>query len=161
MTHRFSFANRQDKLKTPKSLRDLLRTCCTAALEAEGFPYPAEIDITFTDNREIHDINSSERGIDRETDVLSFPMLEFDVPGDFSKVIKDPSGRVLLGNIVLSLEKAKSQAEEYGHSFERETAFLTVHSILHLMGYDHMEPESEREMFEKQEQILQNLGITR
>jgi len=124
--------------------------------------------VMLTDNNEIHEINLSERGIDKPTDVLSFPMLDFDEPGNLSYVEKYPQDyfnpethELLLGDIVISLEKVKSQAEEYGHSDKRELAFLVAHSCLHLFGYDHMEEEERIEMERMQNEILNMKGYTR
>lgn len=131
-------------------------------------PYEISVNILLTDDDGIHEINQAERGIDRPTDVLSFPALEFETPGDFSNITDDQSwlfdpetGELMLGDIVISLETAKRQAEEYGHSIKRELAFLCAHSLLHLSGFDHME-DNEREIMEdKQREILDRIGITR
>ena len=118
-------------------------------------------------NNEIHRINLEQRGIDRPTDVLSFPMVEYEKPGCFDGLEEDPaafhpdSGELMLGDIVISMDKAKEQAEAYGHSLEREYAFLIAHSMLHLFGYDHMEDEERAVMEEKQEEILQLVHYTR
>ncbi|SFP94569.1 probable rRNA maturation factor [Lachnospiraceae bacterium XBB1006] len=131
------------------------------------FPYEAEVEVTLVDVETIHEINLAQRQIDRPTDVLSFPMLSFEKPGDFSKLEENmdnfhpESGEALLGDIVLCIPKVKMQAEEYGHSYEREFAFLICHSMLHLFGYDHMVPSDEEVMFAKQEEIMQQLGISR
>lgn len=132
-------------------------------MEYEGCDFDAEVGVTITDNEEIRRINSEERGIDAPTDVLSFPMLYFDENGDIIDSEFDSDGKfLLLGDIVISAERARAQAEEYGHSFKREIAFLTVHSMLHLLGYDHVgDPEGERVMFKKQDEILKELGIVR
>lgn len=139
-------------------LEDTVRLSAEAALEDRGISVPSELSVTVTDNCGIQRINQSFRGIDRPTDVLSFPMYAFteeDMPP------KDGTPLVL-GDMVLSVEKAAEQAEEYGHSLRREIAFLTVHSVLHLLGYDHeRSPEAETEMFSLQEKILDELGITR
>lgn len=132
-------------------------------MEYEGCDFDAEVGVTITDNEEIRRINREERGIDAPTDVLSFPMLYFDENGDIIDSEFDSDGKfLLLGDIVISAERARAQAEEYGHSFKREIAFLTVHSMLHLLGYDHVgDPEGERVMFKKQDEILEELGIVR
>ena len=137
---------------------ELIQKAAEAALCYENFPQDAEIEVLFASLEEIREINMEQRGIDRPTDVLSFPMEEEPFEAE-----ADPStDAVLLGSMVLCLEKAKQQAEEYGHSEEREIAFLTVHSVLHLLGYDHeLGEEEEREMFAKQEEILQEMGLTR
>lgn len=136
----------------------LIQQAVEAALTYEAFPQDAEVEVLFADLEEIHAINLEQRGIDRPTDVLSFPMEE-----DPFNAEPDPTTQaVFLGSMVLCLEKAESQAEEYGHSFERELAFLTVHSILHLLGYDHELGEAEeKEMFRRQEEILNGMGLTR
>jgi len=146
----------------------VIRDVVEAALDHEKCPYEAVVEVVLTDNEGIHEMNLSTRGIDRETDVLSYPMLDFETPADFSEIDEesfdyfDPdSGELLLGDIMISCDRVKAQAEEYGHSEKRELAFLVAHSMLHLMGYDHME-DSEREiMEEKQEEILETLKIRR
>lgn len=136
-------------------------------LDYENCPYESQVELLLTNNAEIQRINNEFRGIDRPTDVLSFPMIEYDNPADFSTVEEDDSnfdpetGELILGNIVISKEKVIAQAEEYGHSVKREFAFLIAHSMLHLLGYDHMEDGERLVMEEKQRNILDNLGITR
>lgn len=136
-------------------------------LDYENCPYESQVELLLTNNAEIQRINNEFRGIDRPTDVLSFPMIEYDSPADFSTVEEDDSnfdpetGELILGNVVISKEKVIAQAEEYGHSVKREFAFLIAHSMLHLLGYDHMEDEERLVMEEKQRNILDNLGITR
>ena len=146
----------------------LAREVIIAACDAEKCPYEAEINLTFVDNERIHEINREYRQIDRPTDVLSFPMQNYETPADFSHVeecVEDnfnpDTGELLLGDIILSVNKVKEQAAIYGHSEKREFAFLILHSMLHLFGYDH-ETEQEREIMEKrQRNILDDLGITR
>ncbi len=128
------------------------------SLKFENFDTQCEVSISIVDNSEIKNINKQFRHIDKETDVLSFPQLTFE-EGEVADV--NENDEIILGDIIISIEKAISQAEEYGHGLRREIAFLTAHSMLHLMGYDHMEPEERDIMFEKQEKILGNLGITR
>ena len=128
------------------------------SLKYECFQEECEISISIVDNEEIHQINKQFRGIDRPTDVLSFPQLTFE-EGEIMD--RNEKGEVVLGDIIISLERAREQAEEYGHSLKREIAFLTAHSMLHLLGYDHMEPEEEKEMFAKQKEILELAGIPR
>ena len=138
-------------------------------LEHEDFPYEPEVNLTLVDNEGIHAINKEFREIDRPTDVLSFPMIQFDQPGDFSfleeeepeECFNPETGELVLGDIVISAEKVLEQAEEYGHSVKREYAFLIVHSVLHLTGYDHMVPEEAEWMEQRQRQILEQLHITR
>ena len=128
------------------------------SLKYENFDPNCEISLSFVTNSEIHKINKQFRNIDRETDVLSFPQLTFE-DGEIPE--KNENGEIILGDIIISVEKAKAQAEEYGHSLEREIAFLTAHSMLHLMGYDHMTEEDEKEMFGRQRAIMENIGIGR
>lgn len=139
-----------------------------ACLDYEDCPYEAEVNILFTDNSEIRKMNMQFRGIDAPTDVLSFPNADFEVPGDFSKLedntadyFHPETGELLLGDIVISVDKALSQAKEYGHSLEREIAFLTAHSMFHLFGYDHMEESERIRMEEKQHTVLDKLHILR
>ena len=138
-----------------------------AVLQEEGFPFEACVDITLVDLKDIQNLNQQQRGMDRPTDVLSFPMLEYPAPGDYSNVEElddnfDPdSGEAVLGDIVICLDKVITQAEDYGHSKKREYAFLVCHSMLHLLGYDHETQNEEAVMFRKQETILDDLGIRR
>ena len=150
------------------SEEEIIRDVVLAVLDYEGCPYAAEVNVVVTDNHEIQKMNREYRGIDAPTDVLSFPMLEFTVPSDFSHVeeafedcFNPESGELMLGDIILSVDKIREQAESYGHSQTRELAFLVAHSMLHLCGYDHMEAEEAAVMEEKQERVLQNLQITR
>lgn len=127
-----------------------------AAARAENLP-PADVAVTVVDNEQIHALNKEYRQVDRPTDVLSFPLWE---PGE-DWVISEEEETVPLGDIVISYPKAKEQAEEYGHSIERELGFLAVHGFLHLLGYDHETAEEEKEMFQRQEEILQQAGLHR
>lgn len=138
------------------------------SMEHEAFPYEAEVNLTLTDNEGIHEINQSYRQIDCPTDVLSFPMLSYEKAGDFSKLEEDyddnfnpDTGEIMLGDIVISVDKVREQAESYGHSEKREFAFLIVHSMLHLFGYDHMTPEEAAVMEAKQNEILNEMNIFR
>ena len=141
-----NISNKQKAEKIPTGIRMLIRRACIAVLKMEEFHDSAEVEVSFVDDKQIHEMNLESRGVDRPTDVLSFPMFDEDF---------DDGEMAILGDIVLSLEKAKSQAEEYGHSFEREVAFLTVHSVLHLLGYDHeLSEEDEKDTFFRQEEIL-------
>ena len=155
--------NNQDKFKVTKELRDLVRQCVATSLDYMDFPKKSEISVMFVDNEEIRELNKLHRDIDRATDVLSFPMFEYDEEGEIIEDDLDfnPDGEMILGDIVISLERAQEQAEEYGHSFEREVGFLTVHSMLHLFGFDHMNPEDEEEMFGCQREILEEMKLTR
>ena len=137
-------------------------------IEREKFPYEAEVNLTLTDNEGIHIINKEYREIDRPTDVLSFPMLSYDAPGDFSFLMEEnendfnpDTGEAMLGDIIISVDKVKEQAREYGHSELREFAYLITHSMLHLFGYDLMEPEEAEVMERRQREILEELQITR
>lgn len=139
-----------------------------ASLSAEAFPYEAEVSLTLTDNEGIRRVNAQTRGLDSPTDVLSFPMLEFQSPAcypateDFWEDSANPdTGEVMLGDIVLSVEKVRSQAADYGHAEKREYAFLITHSMLHLLGYDHMDPAEAAAMEERQRVILESLNIRR
>lgn len=153
MSHTIYIANDQKKVPLTPALRALVRKAIKAALRHEAFEGDAEVSVTVTDNERIHEMNREYRGVDRPTDVLSFPLFDDDFNDGECEA---------LGDIVLSLEKAVEQAEEYGHSLEREVAFLTVHSVLHLLGYDHEEGKAqESEMFEKQEAILSAMGLSR
>lgn len=149
--------NNQKHIHITKKMREIVKRCCIGTLYVEGYHDNFEVSVTYTDNLGIRELNRFYRGIDRETDVLSFPLMDsegFDI---------DPvSDSCMLGDIVISVEKTIEQAIEYGHSFERELAFLTVHSMLHLLGYDHVNSEEEeKEMFERQEFILETLGFKR
>ncbi len=141
----------------------LLRQVIPTALEAEGVDVPCEVDVLFTDDEGIHQINLEQRQVDRPTDVLSFPMFELR-PGEHpGEEDADPgTGLVPLGDMVISLERARAQGEEFGHGTRREVAYLAVHSVLHLLGYDHMdEGPMKRQMREREEAILEALGIGR
>lgn len=150
------YLNEQTRIDPPEDFEKLIEDCTRAALEEEEIEDDAEVSTTLVDNARIRELNKEFREIDRETDVLSFPL------GDENGFEVDPdTDAILLGDIVISLEKAQEQAEEYGHSFKREIAFLITHSLFHLLGYDHMTTEEEAEMFAKQEKVLEKLGITR
>ncbi|MDO4743801.1 MAG: rRNA maturation RNase YbeY [Clostridia bacterium] len=155
--------NNQKKFKVTKDIRDLVRLAVKTSLEYMEFPIKSEISVMFTDNEEIRQLNRKHRGIDRATDVLSFPLFEYDEDGNIIEEYLDfsPSGEMVLGDIVISLERANEQAEEYGHSFEREIGFLTVHSMLHLFGFDHETQEDEEEMFGYQKEILDKMELYR
>ena len=152
---------------------DLNKTATEVAshiLEKEKCPFDCEVNLTITDNEGIHDVNKEFREVDAPTDVLSFPVLEFDNPADFSTFEKNPDSvldydydtdKVMLGDILISKDRVISQAEEYGHSEKREFAFLVAHSMLHLLGYDHMTDEDAKVMEEKQKKYLEELGIVR
>jgi probable rRNA maturation factor len=153
------FSNEQDKIKISFKIRHLIKKSVKEALAQEGFSYPAEVSVSFVDNDAIHKLNLEYREKDKPTDVLSFPMWEKEELSDGSAL---DGHAVTLGDIIISAEKAKSQAEEYGHSLEREICFLSVHSILHLLGYDHeTSEEDEAYMKNKQEDVLIKIGLPR
>lgn len=146
----------------------VVKAVAEAVLDMEGCPYEVCVNVLVTDNEGIREFNRQYRDIDKETDVLSFPNLDFETPGKFDIAEEreadyfDPeSGELVLGDIILSVDRIKEQAESYGHSQKREYAFLVAHSMLHLCGYDHMEEEEAAVMEGKQEAILSGLGITR
>lgn len=149
------------------SYDEVARLVINGVLDYERFPYEAIVDVTLVNNDTIHEINRIQRGIDRPTDVLSFPMIEYPKAGDFSKIEEDmsnfdpDSGEAVLGDIIISLDKVFEQAKEYGHTRKREYAFLICHSMLHLLGYDHMVESEEAIMLAKQSAILEILGIVR
>lgn len=147
----------QHEVKIPVGIRLLIRRCCQAVLSTEGFRHDTEVSVSFVNNEEIHKLNLQYRNKDMETDVLSFPLCE----GDHLE-INTENGFVLLGDIVISMEMAVKQAKMYGHVLEREVAFLTVHSMLHLLGYNHEKSSLEqRQMREKEESVLEKLGFSR
>lgn len=149
--------NNQKKVKLPVGLRLLVRKCCQAVLVSENFDRSAEVSVSFVDNNEIRRLNSLYRDKDKPTDVLSFPLGENGVYD-----INNETGAVLLGDVVISIETAIKQAKMYNHPLEREVGFLTVHSMLHLLGYDHETSPLEAErMHEKEEMVLERLGVTR
>lgn len=150
-------SNNQKAVKLPAGTRMLIRRCCNAVLVNEGFPDPAEISVSIVDDEQIHALNRQHRNIDRSTDVLSFPL---GIDGVYD--INNDTGASLLGDIVISIEHAVSQAKLYGHSLNREIAFLTVHSMLHLLGYDHEAGGIEQvKMREHEEAVLNQLGLSR
>ncbi len=155
--------NEQDKLAVGDELTDVIRNAVRAAAKVGEFGEKIEVSVMLTDNEGIRELNREHRGIDRATDVLSFPLLEFseDKRALPETVDFGENEEVTLGDIVISLERAAEQAEEYGHSMKREVGFLTVHSMLHLYGYDHMTEDDEREMFALQEKILDGMGLKR
>lgn len=150
-------SNDQKETPVPRGIRLLIRRCCHAVLEEEGFSYDAEVSVRFVDNEIIHALNNQYRGIDRPTDVLSFPLGE---NGEYDTDLA--TGAKLLGDIVISVPKAVEQAKEYNHSLQREIGFLTVHSMLHLLGYDHeLGGIEEVRMREKEEKVLTKIGLKR
>ncbi len=157
MTLKTYYTNSQDKFDFDITLRNLVRRSILAALTYENVKYDCEVSVTFTDNEGIHALNKAYRKKDSATDVLSFPMYDFragDTPVE--------GYAAELGDIVISLERADEQSKEFGHSFKREVSFLTVHSVLHLLGYDHeLSPEDEEDMFARQKDIMKILKIDR
>ena len=149
--------NNQKRVKIPTGIRLLLRRCCNAVLVMEKFGEAAEISITFVDEEQIHVLNKEHRNVDRPTDVLSFPL------GENGVYDTNPeSGAKMLGDVVLNIPRVVRQAEEFGHSFQREIAYLTAHSMLHLLGYDHENGGIESvHMREKEEEIMTQLGLPR
>ena len=149
------------------SYEEVITNVIEEALAQYHCPYETEVSVTITDNEQIQQVNKEYRNIDKATDVLSFPMVEYDIPGDFSCVednmdVFDPeTGYLLLGDIMLSYDKIMEQAALYGHSSMRELAFLVAHSMLHLFGYDHMTEEERMDMEDRQEKILQSKGYIR
>lgn len=148
--------------------QEIAEAVINKVLEAEKCPYDIEVNLLITDDEGIREYNRQMRNIDKPTDVLSFPGLFFDepsvfyiVPGEESDYMNPETGNIILGDIIISVERLLKQAEEYGHSIKREFAFLTAHSMYHLCGYDHMTEEEAKVMEEKQETILRLLGITR
>ena len=151
------FENGQETLPVTYKLKMLVRAAVEAALDYEQYGNVCEVSVTFTDDKGIHELNKKYRGVDKPTDVLSFPLFDYEGTSE-EPPVDEMMG--MLGDIVLSLETAKRQAEEFGHSFEREVAFLTVHSMLHLLGYDHETgEEDEADMRARQRDIMDALGL--
>ena len=154
--------------RLPVKDREIIEAVVKEALDSENCPYDISLNVLLTNNEAILEINKEQRGMDLPTDVLSFPMIEYSSPADFSLVedcVEDyfhpETGELLLGDIVISVDKVLEQAENYGHSIKRELAFLTAHSMLHLFGYDHMQEEERVIMEQKQRAILERLAIGR
>nr|WP_113674936.1 rRNA maturation RNase YbeY [Vallitalea guaymasensis] len=151
-----------------KEYADIINKVIAVSLDQEKCPYEIEVSVTITNNEEIRKINREHRDMDKPTDVLSFPLIDFTKPSEFEDIDEDndewfdlDTGELMLGDIIISLERAYEQAKEYGHSIEREIGFLTAHSMLHLMGYDHIINEEEQVMNAKQQQILNEVGLKR
>ncbi|MBQ4560140.1 MAG: rRNA maturation RNase YbeY [Tyzzerella sp.] len=161
------FFEEEGELRLDLPCEELATKVIEAALDYEDCPYEVEVNLLLTMNDEIQEMNQNFRQIDRATDVLSFPMIDYEEAGNFDfledvmDVFHPESGELMLGDIVISKEKVISQAEEYGHSVEREYAFLIAHSMLHLFGYDHMEDDERIVMEAKQKEILEQLQILR
>lgn len=156
----------EEELKLP--YEEIITKVVNEALDYEECPYEAEVNVLLTDNEDIRQMNKEYRNIDSATDVLSFPMADYDRPSDFGRLeemandyFNPETGELLLGDIVISVDKVKEQAERYGHSETRELAFLVAHSMLHLCGYDHMADEERLVMEKKQEEILKRGGYER
>lgn len=151
----------------PFDYKELAEHVITFTIDHENFPFEAEVNLLLVDNEKIHEINKEYREIDRPTDVLSFPLLSYETAGDFENIedcddnFNPDTGEVMLGDIIISVDKVKEQASAYGHSCKREFAFLIVHSMLHLFGYDHMAPEEAVFMENKQKNILNEMNILR
>ncbi|MFQ7002062.1 MAG: rRNA maturation RNase YbeY [Clostridium sp.] len=161
--------DRQEKIKPTEELIDKIKATIDFALKEEGVKIPYQISLLFVDNEEIREINKENRNIDKVTDVLSFPMLDYEedkvfkdmyLNYEFDETFKD-GDELVLGDIVLSLERALEQSKEYNHSFEREASYLVVHSVLHLLGYDHMEEDEKKIMRSEEEKILSKMNIVR
>ena len=151
---RVIISNSQKEVKIPTGLRMLVRRCCNAVLRMENFQGAAEVSVTFANNEQIHELNKMHRNVDAPTDVLSFPM------GEDGKYDIDPATNAkILGDIVISMEKAVEQAERFGHTLQREVGYLTAHSMLHLLGYDHEEPLEKVHLREKEELVMTQLGL--
>ena len=151
---RYIFDDRQDKIDIKDELYEKIEDIVEEVLDYEGYSDDYDISISFVDNKEIHELNKQFRGVDRATDVLSFPMLS----DEFEDVEYE---EMSLGDIVVSLERALEQSIEYGHSFEREVCFLVCHSMFHLLGYDHDTEENTKDMRKREEDVLNKLNITR
>lgn len=151
------FMNSQRKVKLDKKIRDKIQSAFDTALEVEGIIEPAEISVTFVSDKRIKEINTEFRKINKSTDVLSFPM------GENGEYDKNPeTDNLMLGDVVISLEHAVSQAEEFGHSVDREIVYLAVHSIFHLLGYDHVNDEAEAKVMRaKEETVMKKIGLER
>ena len=152
-----TITNEQKKIKIPVGLRGLIRRACIASLKEQGFDEGAEVSVLLVDDERIHGINFEHRNVDRATDVLSFPL------GENGEYDLNPETELLqLGDVVISLERAAAQAEEYGHSFEREVGYLTVHSVMHLLGYDHVNGGKEAVLMrDHEETVMEMLGLPR
>lgn len=163
MIERIVIENCQDKHEFNEEVENLIKQTIRTCLNYENFIIPYEVSVTITDNDEIKDINNEHRGINKPTDVLSFPMTNISSGKyDIEELKYDmDEGVLLLGDIVISFEKAIEQANEYGHSVHREIAFLTAHGMMHLLGYDHMNKNDELIMFTKQEEVLKIMGLKR
>lgn len=162
------YVENETSVQFPFDAEDIVEQVARASLDAEGCPYEVQLNVILTDNEGIRRFNREYRGMDRETDVISFPNLDFAEAADFdvdeergADYFDPDTGELLLGDIVISVERVKEQAKEYGHSEMREFAFLVAHSMFHLCGYDHMTEEEASVMERKQEAVLTGLGMVR
>lgn len=162
------YVENETEMVFPFDIEEIVKGVAEEVLDTEQCPYEVQLNVLVTDNEGIHQFNREHRGIDKETDVLSFPNLEFESEGIFdidedeeADYFDPDSGELILGDIIISADKVFEQAESYGHSLKREFAFLVAHSMLHLCGYDHMVEEEAKVMERKQEETLSKLGITR
>lgn len=162
------YVENETEVSFPFSPEEIVKLVAEKVLDTEKCPYEVQINVLLTDNEGIHAYNKEYRGIDMETDVLSFPNLNFETESDFSisedeeaDYFDPDTGELILGDIIISVDKVKEQAENYGHSQKREFAFLVAHSMLHLCGYDHMVEAEAKVMEQKQEEVLNELNITR
>ena len=155
MSNKVLITNSQKAVKVPSGLRILIRRACNAVLEYEHFEAPAEISVTFVQPDEIQSLNHAYRGIDRVTDVLSFPQF-----ADLAEEVPEV-GEICLGDVVICKDKAEEQAQEFGHAFEREIIYLFVHSVLHLLGYDHEAEADKKIMRQREEEIMQYMELPR
>ena len=163
------YIEKETELPFDVEYEKIINDVIVEALDYMGCPYEAEVNVVITDNEGIKEVNNEFRQIDAPTDVLSFPLIEYEAEGDFSAIDEEEAedyfnletGELMLGDIMISVEKVKEQAMAYGHSKERELAFLTAHSMLHLFGFDHMEDDERERMEAKQEEILSNCGYVR
>lgn len=162
-------SNRQEKVEVVDGFNNIIMNVIEHTLKEEQVSIECEVSVIFIDNEEIKEINKEHRNIDKVTDVLSFPMLDYPKGKVFKEVYLNYEfsqaelfeGKLILGDIALSLERAQEQSSEYGHSFLREAAYLTVHSVLHLLGYDHMVEEDKERMRKREEEILNSFNLTR
>lgn len=161
------YIEEEGNVTLPFDVKETAEFIVGTVLDCEECPYEAEVNLLLTDDEEIRVMNREHRQIDRATDVLSFPMLEYEMPGDLSGIeetadaFNPETGELMLGDIVISKDRVVGQAEEYGHSVRREYTFLIAHSMLHLLGYDHMEEEERRLMEDRQRAIMEKAGIPR
>ena len=158
----------ETELRLELPVEEIIHNVIEESIDYVECPYDFEVNVLLTDNEGIHQINLDMRQIDNPTDVLSFPMCDFETPGDFEALEETPeeyfnpdTGELMMGDIVISVEKVIEQAEAYGHSRERELGFLTAHSMLHLFGFDHMEDDERVDMEARQEEILESIGLHR